>query len=452
VRAGEIVGYGLHVSNGGTKVQRQLPSHPSSAGEARRMVRRVLTEEGREDLVEPAQLLVSEVVTNALVHSPSPIAVAMQATGDGVLVEVADGSPHLPQPRHYAPTASTGRGLALLEHTADAWGVVPGVRGKTVWFQLCTANESGGSGGSDHVPAELAPSSEDAKVLQFPKRPDEVRVELLNVPLLLHAAWQQHAEGVLREYLLASMDSDDDGPLLQHAAATDALAVAAEQIPAPDLAVEPNELMAHAVDPDVSSPRIELAVPQASVPHFDVLDQTLDRAGAMAERGRLLVPPAQPELQMLRHWLCDQVTRQATQAAPAPWPPPEVLVRTPHSPLSWDPSPVTGSTAARIAGDDSGRILAVSARAVRLLGYEHPDDLVGQRLITVIPNRFRQAHVAGFSLHLLNGRGPLLDQPVEVPVLRRDGGELPIELRVECQPQPNGRSLFIAELRELADS
>jgi PAS domain S-box-containing protein len=412
------------------------------------MVRRVLTEEGREDLVEPAQLLVSEVVTNALVHSPSPIDIAMQATADGLLVEVADGSPHIPQPRHYAATASTGRGLALLERTADAWGVVPGLRGKTVWFQLSTADDS------NHVPGEiLTPETTqepDATVLQFRRRRDDVHVELLNVPLLLHAAWQQHAEGVLREYLLASMDVDDDGPLVQHAAATDALAVVAEQIPAPDIGGEPDQLMADAVDPAVSSPRILLAVPQTSVPNFGILDQTLDVAGEMAEQGRLLVPPAQPEMQMLRHWLCDQVTSQAAHAAPAPWPPPEVLRPTTQPALPWDPSPVTESGAARIAGDDSGRILAVSPGALQLLGYEHEDDLVGHRLITVIPHRYRQAHVAGFSLYLLNGRAPLLERPVEVPVLRRDGSELSVELRVEPRPQPNGRSLFIAELRDQA--
>jgi PAS domain S-box-containing protein len=439
---------GEHVNNGGSTVRRKLPSHPSSAGEARRMVRRVLTEEGREDLVEPAQLLVSEVVTNALVHSPNPIDVAMQATEDGVLVEVADGSPHLPQPRHYAATANTGRGLALLEHTADAWGVIPGLRGKTVWFQLSTANESNYV--PDGMPEPGTTDTVDATVLQFPPRRDEVHVELLNVPLLLHAAWQQHAEGVLREFLLASMDLDDDGPLAQHAAATEALAVAAEQIPAPDVGVEPDELMAHAVDPDVSSPRIDLAVPQTSLPNFDVLDQTLDRATELAAQGRLLIPPTQPEMQMLRHWLCDQVRGQAANAVPTAWPPTEAFGRTGRAPLAWDDSPVIGSTEAQIAGDDSGCIIAVSPSALRLLGYDDDAELVGRRIITVIPNRYHQAHIAGFSLYLLNGRAPLLGRAVEVPVLRRDGTEVSVELRIEPHPQPNGRALFIAELRDLA--
>ena len=127
---------GISVSEWGTQVRRQLPPHPSSAGEARRMVRRLLTDAGRRDLLEPASLLVSEVVTNALEHSGTTIDVSMALRDDGVLVEVGDGSRHMPARRHYAPTASTGRGLALLDETATAWGVVPGVRGKTVWFQV----------------------------------------------------------------------------------------------------------------------------------------------------------------------------------------------------------------------------------------------------------------------------------------------------------------------------
>jgi PAS domain S-box-containing protein len=440
----------VHVRNGGLRVSRQLPSHPSSAGQARRMVRQLLTEHGREDLVEPAQLLMSEVVTNALVHSPNPIDVAIQATETGVLVEVADGSRNVPQPRHYAPTASTGRGLALLEHTANAWGVVPGLRGKTVWFELSSSD----SGAESAPPTVDAVEGPGATVLAFPTRGDDVAVELLNVPLLLHAAWQQYAEGVLREYMLASIDVEEEAPLTQHAAASDALALAAEQIPAPDIGLEPDQLMADAVDPAMSGQRIELAVPRTSVPNFAVLDQTLDAATEMAGRGRLLVPAAQPEMQTLGHWLCEQVTTQATQAEPVPWPPLHRSRPAPQPPrhpaLQWDSAPVTEADTAMIAGDDTGRILAVSAGALRLLGYRIADDLVGQRLVTVIPGRYRQAHIAGFSMYLLNGRAPLLDRPVQVPVLRQDGTECPVDLTVVPHPQPNGRALFIAELREVA--
>jgi PAS domain S-box-containing protein len=421
------------------------------------MVRRLLTDAGRDDLVEPAQLLVSEVVTNALVHSATPIDVSVAATEDGVLVEIGDGSQHVPRPRHYAPTASTGRGLALLDQTADAWGVVPGIRGKTVWFQLSSVDEhaearavvAGGGAAGRPDPLERP----DAAVIPLRGQNDAAHtatVELLNVPLLLHAAWQQHAEGMLREYLLASMDlASEDDALTVHAAATDALAVLAEHIPAPDVGTRPDEVMSNAVDPRVSRPRIEVVMPRSCVAHFAVLDRTLDRATTLGEQGELLLPAVQPEMRMLRRWLCDQVASQVGgAAAPVAWPPPEVLESPPQRDVPWDPTEVNESRLAKIAADDTGLIVAVSRNALDLLGYDGPEELVGSRLVTIIPDRYRQAHLAGFSLYLLTGRGPLLERPVPVPALRRDHSEIGIELSVEARHLTLGHSLFIATFDE----
>ncbi len=67
----------------------------------------------------------------------------------------------------------------------------------------------------------------------------------------------------------------------------------------------------------------------------------------------------------------------------------------------------------------------------------------------IIPRRYRQAHLAGFTLHLATGRSPLLGQPVTVPVLRRDGGETPVELTVEVCHLPGGHRIFLGEMRAL---
>ncbi|MGH3318079.1 MAG: PAS domain S-box protein [Nocardioidaceae bacterium] len=407
------------------------------------MVRRLLTDAGRRDLLEPASLLVSEVVTNALVHSGTTIDVSMALRDGGVLVEVGDGSQHMPVRRHYAPTASTGRGLALLDKTATAWGVVPGVRGKTVWFQVDS------NAIVDHSALDPGPSSPTV----VPLRPGDeaLTVILLDVPLLLHAAWQQHADAILREYLLVSLAgvSRDDAFAL-HAAATDALAVLQEQIPEPAFEVEPDLLLSTAVEPAVSAARVDVRVPLVSVPHFPLLNQTLDAAQTMAERGELLVPMVQPELRMMRRWLCDEVEWQGGGADPSPWPPPHW--REPPTPrnLRWDARGVSESTEAMIAADDLDMIVAASQGALDMLGYAR-EDLVGRRLITLIPQRFRQAHLAGFTLHLLTGRGPLLGRPVVVPAIHRDGSEMWVQLRVEARRVTQGRSLFVATLRQPPD-
>jgi PAS domain S-box-containing protein len=412
------------------------------------MVERLLTDAGRDDLVEPAQLLVSEVVTNALVHSGTQIDVRMALADDGVLVEVGDGSQHLPIRRNYAPTASTGRGLALLEQTATSWGVVPGIHGKTVWFQL---SATGGNG----APAPGTASWAAAPVQDGGET--TVRVELLNVPLLLHAAWQQHVEAVLREYLLATLDLDaaegtaQPDPLAVHAIAVDALSVLEQHIPRPHLRGDPDQLMATAVEPHVSSPRVEVLVPATSVPNFTALDETLEAAIGMGAEGLLLAPPVQPELVELRRWLCAEVSGQAAGASPVRWPPADIFPAPARRELRWDPSEVTGSTDAVIAADDTDVIVAASDRCVAMLGYDGADDLVGRRLVSIIPRRYRQAHLAGFTLHQLTGRGPLLHRAVRVPALRRDRSETDVELSVRVHPLEQGRSLFVATLREPDD-
>ena len=414
----------------------RLPPRPSSVGEARRLVHGALTRAGRADLIETAELLVSEVVTNALVHAGTPIDVSVTVQADGLRVEVGDGSPHLPSPRGYAPTAGTGRGLLLLERMVDDWGVTPNARGKTVWFHLA----QDGRVHDHHSPLREATGF-------AARRSDTVAVQLLDVPLLLHAAWRQHAEATLREYLLATLDLDPgEGPIRLHSEASDAIALLAEHIPVLQIGEQPGEVLAGAIEPDVSSARVELPVPVESIPHFRTLDQTLDVALEWAEDGRFLTPPVQPELRAVRRWLCQQVDEQSRGADPTPWSAEEHGPPEPTHPLAWDSAPVVGSADALIAADDTNRIIAVSRPALALLGYDDPQQLVGRRLVTVIPTRYRQAHVAGFTLHFLTGRSPLLGNTVVVPALRRDGTETMLELTIRAERVPHGRAVFTAEL------
>ena len=175
--------------------RRRFPPRPSSVRDARRMIHDCLLAAGRDDLIETAELLVSEIVTNALVHAGTPIEVAFSFVDGGLRVEVTDGSPHEPARRGYGPNAGTGRGLMLLEEMVDEWGVVPDDPGKTVWFQIASRAAEPTGGLRDRPPTRGG--EEDA-----------VTIELLGVPLLLHEAWRQHAESLLREYLLASLDLD----------------------------------------------------------------------------------------------------------------------------------------------------------------------------------------------------------------------------------------------------
>jgi PAS domain S-box-containing protein len=379
-------------------------------------------------------LLVSELVTNALLHAGTEVDLAGSVDERGVRIEVSDGSTHLPSPRRYAATSGTGRGLLMLESMVDEWGVVLHEQGKTVWFTLSRPEGRGGTAELD-TPAGAAPDD------------SAVEVELRNLPLLLHAAWQEHAEALLREYLLANLDSDEADSIQRHADATDAIAVLGEHVPRASVAMTPGELMNDATEPRVTAPRVGIPVPTASVANFRTLDQAIEAALDLSEQGLVLAPPTQPEVQAFRRWICRQVLRQADGAEPEPW----VVPDGDHEPLDyppdWDPSSVTNAVAGLVAADHSNRILAVSRAASELLGYDDQAELVGKRIVTIIPERFRQAHVAGFTMYLLVGRKPLLDRPVVVPALRRDGSEVEVEMTVRDQPLGNGKAVLLADLR-----
>ena len=107
----------------------------------------------------------------------------------------------------------------------------------------------------------------------------------------------------------------------------------------------------------------------------------------------------------------------------------------------WDA--VLDSSRALVATNDNGQIIAVSPAATGVLGFSS-QALVGRRVLAVIPTRFRQAHVAGMTLHMINGRGPLLEQEVTVPMLCADGTERSV--RLEVRPtRVAGERVFVGE-------
>ena len=114
-----------------------LPPDPASAGAARRFVRRTLEEWGLDHLEETCTLLVSELVTNVILHARTRCEVHLEREGEGVRVGVRDDSPMLPEEKRYAADAATGRGLRLVEQLATRWGTATDpADGKVVWFAV----------------------------------------------------------------------------------------------------------------------------------------------------------------------------------------------------------------------------------------------------------------------------------------------------------------------------
>jgi anti-sigma regulatory factor (Ser/Thr protein kinase) len=117
-------------------VEWSLPAEPQSAGRARRYVCEALTDLRYADVVDVAELLVSELVTNALLHAGTDVRLRVIPDVERVRIEVADRSPIPVVLRRARGTATTGRGLALVDALAAHWGSRIEPDGKIVWFEL----------------------------------------------------------------------------------------------------------------------------------------------------------------------------------------------------------------------------------------------------------------------------------------------------------------------------
>ena len=116
-------------------------------------------------------------------------------------------------------------------------------------------------------------------------------------------------------------------------------------------------------------------------------------------------------------------------------------------PASWEDDVGDVSGPAVIVADDTDRNVSIGQEVLDMLGYEESDQLVGRRLVTIVPSRYHQARLAGLTMHLSTGRSPLLDGPVVVPALRRDGTETSVELVVHAHHFSADRLGFVAHVR-----
>ncbi|WMX45656.1 ATP-binding protein [Streptomyces roseicoloratus] len=132
------------------QVQLEVGPDPAEVGRARRWARSRLAGSGigdDEPLAETLVLLISELVTNAVVHTGCPAVLRMLFGGAGVRVEVADASDCPPRPRHAEGDDTNGRGLELVDGLADRWGWQREGTGKSIWCEVDRAQDAGQGAG-----------------------------------------------------------------------------------------------------------------------------------------------------------------------------------------------------------------------------------------------------------------------------------------------------------------
>ncbi|MEU4049526.1 SpoIIE family protein phosphatase [Streptomyces olivaceus] len=115
-------------------------AEPARIATARQHLRDLLHDWPDEEQRDAAVLLLSELLTNVLVHTDADALLVAEIAGEpgerGIRVEVTDNGDDLPHKRRPGEMASSGRGLVLIELLADAWGVAPRGTGKSIWYEL----------------------------------------------------------------------------------------------------------------------------------------------------------------------------------------------------------------------------------------------------------------------------------------------------------------------------
>ncbi|MDI3418114.1 ATP-binding protein [Streptomyces luteolus] len=121
-----------------------IPHDPRAVPVARRTLRLILAAHELAAHSDPAELLATELVSNAVRHTKGPAALRIRWANGLLRVGAWDADPTPPTPQtHVAPDAEQGRGLDLIRACADGWGWQPyvtcGETGKHVWCELGTA-------------------------------------------------------------------------------------------------------------------------------------------------------------------------------------------------------------------------------------------------------------------------------------------------------------------------
>jgi PAS domain S-box-containing protein len=415
-----------------------LPAERESVGQARRALRAALTEAGGDRWTGDAELALSEIATNAVLHAHSRIDLDIRVFDDCVYVSVHDLDPTPPVARHYGSEATTGRGLDLVARLTSRYGAQRDDTGKLVWFCIGDAelrDEISGEG-------EWGLWDVEAWDLGQPGDADHPRqVVLEGMPTALWLAARQHHDAVLRD--LTHLLVEEGGPDFDLAG----IDRARSSISVPVAAA------AAAGDDDGSGnrlPSIDLVVlvPPENSSMFGALQDVLDYAESLAVQNRLLVKPGLPEIIAVRDWACEQVIAQLAGVAPSPWPGTaherfETEVHPQMTPIEWDTAVIDNSDRAVLAADDANRIVAASDSFLELIGWER-SELIGRRVVTIVPPAMRESHVAGFSRHLTTSETRVIGREVELPVLRRDGTEILCRIKIERAEAGPHRAIFVA--------
>jgi anti-sigma regulatory factor (Ser/Thr protein kinase) len=282
--------------------------------DARRWVAGLCVEIDRAELAECAQLGVSELVTNALLHGEPPINVRMRGTVEHPRVEVRDSSvepPILPgqpldRPQTDGLLLTFGRGLSIVARCSDAWGAEIEDDGKVVWFAPA-ADFADGEGVAGTI------TGVDRQRLDAGPTRDRVRINILDVPLALYVGFQHHFRELRREVRLLALAHETDYPLAK--ALSDLFGTLDRQL-RDGIGVEQIEA---AFAQGLESADLVVHMPRAIASTLTRFVELLDLADAFCREERLLSLARNPEQRRFQTWFLTEFVRQADGEPPLSW-------------------------------------------------------------------------------------------------------------------------------------
>jgi anti-sigma regulatory factor (Ser/Thr protein kinase) len=292
----------------------ELTPEPRSVRTARAWVAGELSALGREDLTDAAELGVSELVTNAILHATPPIRVRIGGTPTHPRVEVHDTSHVPPRVRNMSDDdrllATIGRGLGIVAMYSTTWGAEVSLQGKVVWFEPAgDADDGSNLAGEVFDLAEVV----DERLASAEETTDRTTVRLLGMPVQVFAHYRVWYDELRRELRLLALNHGHDYPL-------------AQQLTEITLQVEQERRQARGVDrldtavrAGVETVDLEYDVPATAGTTMARLLTLLEEVDVFCREQRLLTLEPGPQQIELREWYLGEFSRQAAGQAPTPW-------------------------------------------------------------------------------------------------------------------------------------
>lgn len=291
-----------------------LEPEPQSVRLARVWVVEELEVLGRTDLADAAELGVSELVTNAILHASPPITVRLGGTAQHPRVEVHDNSRRPPTVNSEMAEEdqlmrTVGRGLGIVALYSRSWGADVSSDGKVVWFEP-----------TDEEPGDLAGDvydldrEVDALLGEVGDATPLIRVRLLGMPAAVFGSFRVWYSEIRRELRLLAFAHGDDYPV-----ATE-LAEITVQVEHERRQARGIDALDAAIAAGVARVDLDYLVPPTAAATMAHLRDLLDRVDDFCREHRLLTMPASPQQVQLFRWYADEFTRQAEGLEPRPWP------------------------------------------------------------------------------------------------------------------------------------